>query len=253
MSQAAFESGLFLTAPGQSRGAIGLAAGASVLLHAAFVAALILAPLSRPTDEPEIASSFRSALTMPVIAPPAPTPELPQPVRTNRARAVAAPSRAQLPPGQEASRFALVRFVDATAPEGPDLVDEIGNPQPGDTHGTPCVPGTACDGPIATADPTPQPGPPRVGGSIAEPRLREGRAPVYPPLAIAAGVSGLVVIEAHVLQDGRVHAARILRGHELFDEAALASVRSRRYEPLRLNGIPTDFLITITVTFKLRG
>jgi hypothetical protein len=29
-------------------------------------------------------------------------------------------------------------------------------------------------------------------------------------------------------------------------------VRSRRYEPLLLNGVPTDFLITITVAFNLR-
>lgn len=252
MSQTAFESGLFLTAPGQARGAIGPAAGASVLLHAAFVGALILAPLSQPTNGPEVASSFRGALTTPVIAPPAPAPEASQPVRTNPARAAAAPSHAPLPPEHEASRFALVRFVDPTAPEGPSRIEEIGDPRPGDARGNPCVPGTVCDGPIAAADPTPQQGTPRVGGSIAEPRLREGRAPVYPPLAIAAGVSGLVIIEAHVLQDGRVHEARVLRGHELFDEAALVSVRSRRYEPLRLNGIPTDFLITITVNFTLR-
>lgn len=252
MSQVAFESGLFLTAPTQARGAIGPAASASVLLHAALVAGLFLAPLSRPTDEPEIASSFRSALTAPVIAPPPPTPEVSQPVRTNHARAAAAPSHAQLPPEHEASRFALVRFVDPTAPEDANRVDEIGAPQPSDTRGTPCLPGTVCDGPLAVPDPAPQHVPPRVGGSIAEPRLIGGQSPVYPPLARAAGVSGLVIIEAHVLQDGRVHEARILRGHELFDEAALASVRSRRYEALRLNGIPTDFLITITVNFTLR-
>lgn len=252
MSQAAFGSGSFLTAPVRARGALGPAAGASVVLHAAVVAALMLAPLSQPTGEPVIASSFRAALTTPVVAPPVPAPDIPQPVRANRARAAAAPSRAQRPAEPDASRFALVRFIDPTTPEGPAPTDEIGDPHPRDTRGTPCAPGTVCNGPIATADPAPQPGPPRVGGSIAEPRLREGRAPVYPPLAIAAGVSGLVIIEAHVLQDGRVHEARVLRGHALFDDAALVSVRSRRYEPLRLNGVPTDFLITITVNFTLR-
>jgi protein TonB len=87
---------------------------------------------------------------------------------------------------------------------------------------------------------------------IHEPRLRESRSPVYPPIAQAAGVSGTVVLEARVGQDGRVKEVRITQGNALFDEAALASVRSRRYDALLLNGVPTEFLVTITVTFNLR-
>ena len=35
-------------------------------------------------------------------------------------------------------------------------------------------------------------------------------------------------------------------------KATPASVRSRRYEALLLNGVPTDFLVTITVAFSFR-
>ena len=69
---------------------------------------------------------------------------------------------------------------------------------------------------------------------------------------MAAGVAGRVVMEAHVGRNGRILEVKIIESHSLFDEAALASVRSRLYEPLLLNGVPTDFLITITMAFNPR-
>jgi protein TonB len=93
---------------------------------------------------------------------------------------------------------------------------------------------------------------PRVGGLIREPRLIEGKAPEYPPIAQVAGLSADVILEAHVGRDGRILSAEIVKGHPLFDDAAVASVRSRRYEPLLLNGVPSDFLVTITVSFRIR-
>jgi protein TonB len=114
-----------------------------------------------------------------------------------------------------------------------------------------CPLGSVCGTGVVPIAGPPRP-PVRIGGVIKEPRLIEGRAPLYPPIAQAAGVTGRVVLEAHVGPDGRVREVRITEGGTLFDEAALASVRSRRYEPLLLNGIPTDFLLTITVTFNSR-
>ncbi len=43
----------------------------------------------------------------------------------------------------------------------------------------------------------------------------------------------------------------VLRGHPLFDEAAVAAVRQWRYRPLLLNGEPTEFILTVTVFFNL--
>ena len=90
-----------------------------------------------------------------------------------------------------------------------------------------------------------------MGGLIKEPRLIASHPPLYPPIARQAGASGRVVIEAYVGRDGLVGDCRIVEGSRLFDEAALTSVRSRRYKPLLLNGVPSDFLVTITVAFNI--
>jgi protein TonB len=38
----------------------------------------------------------------------------------------------------------------------------------------------------------------------------------------------------------------------LLDQAALAAVRQWRYTPTRLNGVPVEVVMTVTVTFTLR-
>jgi protein TonB len=44
----------------------------------------------------------------------------------------------------------------------------------------------------------------------------------------------------------------VLRGIPLLNEAAVDAVRQWQYSPLRLNGVPTPFILTVTVTFKLQ-
>jgi len=46
--------------------------------------------------------------------------------------------------------------------------------------------------------------------------------------------------------------ARVLRGHALFDDSAVTAVKQWRYQPLLLNGQPTEFILTVTVLFNLR-
>jgi protein TonB len=43
-----------------------------------------------------------------------------------------------------------------------------------------------------------------------------------------------------------------LRGHPLFDEPATAAVKQWRYRPLLLNGEPTEFIVTVTLTFNIQ-
>ena len=93
--------------------------------------------------------------------------------------------------------------------------------------------------------PPPPPPPPAkpqepvpVGGHIRAPERLQYVAPVYPPLAQAARVQGMVIIEATIGVDGRVTNARLLRSISLLDEAALAAVRQWTYRPTTLNGYP---------------
>jgi protein TonB len=76
--------------------------------------------------------------------------------------------------------------------------------------------------------------------------------PVYPELARRARVSGIVVLEVTVDEEGTVTEVRVLRGHPLLDEAAAAAVRQWRYSPTLLSGEPVPVVATVTVVFNLR-
>jgi protein TonB len=77
-------------------------------------------------------------------------------------------------------------------------------------------------------------------------------APVYPPLARAARVEGIVILEAVIDEDGSVRDVRVLRSVQLLDAAASEAVRQWRFTPTLLNGQPVPVVMTITVAFKLR-
>src|SRR6185295_9546962 len=100
----------------------------------------------------------------------------------------------------------------------------------------------------SVAVPVPVPPPPlvqpaprlpvKVGGSVRAPSRIAAAAPVYPPVAIAARVQGQVILEALIDEQGRVGAVRVLRSVPLLDAAAVDAVRTWRYTPTLLNGVP---------------
>ena len=92
----------------------------------------------------------------------------------------------------------------------------------------------------------------RISSGIKEPRRVAYVAPVYPDIARAARVEGIVILDCTIDRDGRVIDARVLRGHPLLDEAALAAVRRWAYMPSLLNGVPVPVLMTVTVRFVLQ-
>jgi protein TonB len=105
-----------------------------------------------------------------------------------------------------------------------------------------------------TAPPPPpstQPKTVRQGGDIRPPQKIRDVAAVYPPIAQAARVQGVVIVEATIGTDGRVKDAHVLRSVPLLDEAALAAVRQWVYTPTRLNGEPVSVIMTVTVRFQL--
>lgn len=109
--------------------------------------------------------------------------------------------------------------------------------------------------PRTTATP-PAPGTPddkgayRVGAGIAQPR-REG-TPRYPDEALSAGIEGVVICELLVDAEGRVAEAAVVRSIPLLDDAALAAVRTWRYEPTLVNGQPVPVRLVVTVNFTRR-
>ena len=125
----------------------------------------------------------------------------------------------------------------------------------GSFNGTPItINGGVLGGVVGGLPAAPPPAPPavvRVGGNIRAPKLVHEVHPVYPELAIQARLSSLVILEARVATDGRVESVKVLRGSPLFDEAAMEAVKEWRYQPLLLNGQPTEFIVTVTVAFNL--
>ena len=96
------------------------------------------------------------------------------------------------------------------------------------------------------------PAPVRVGGSIKEPRKIRDVKPVYPADAAAAGITGIVIIEATIGKDGFVTDAKVLRNVPMLDEAALDAVRQWLFTPTLLNGVPVEVIMTVTVSFGSR-
>ncbi|HYN07115.1 MAG TPA: energy transducer TonB [Vicinamibacterales bacterium] len=96
-----------------------------------------------------------------------------------------------------------------------------------------------------------QPDTVRVGGDIKEPKKIKHVAPIYPDIAQASKVQGVVILELVVDQTGAVADARVLRSVALLDQAALDAVMQWQFTPTLLNGNPVSVLMTVTVNFSL--
>jgi TonB family protein len=116
--------------------------------------------------------------------------------------------------------------------------------------GAPPQPGSAMSETV-TAIPSPT-GPVRVGGDIKEPKKIRDVKPVYPEDAKAAGVQGIVIIEAIIDENGDVKSAKVLRSVPGLDDAAVGAVMQWKFTQTLLNGTPVQVLMTVTVNFSLQ-
>jgi protein TonB len=92
----------------------------------------------------------------------------------------------------------------------------------------------------------------RPGGNIQESKLIFKANPVYPELARRAHVSGAVVLEAIIDEEGKVSKLKVLSGNPLLIDAAVGAVKQWKYSPTVLNGEPVPVIATVTVIFRLR-
>ena len=111
-----------------------------------------------------------------------------------------------------------------------------------------------------------------------EPKLVHKVDPVYPAEAKTEGVQGLFLVNVIIGKDGAIKEARVAasaptserlaeikaakgkakwtpadaQGDARLAQAALDAVKQWRYEPILMNGKPTDFEATVTINFKLQ-
>jgi periplasmic protein TonB len=215
----------------------------SVAVHAAALATVLLVPVLRPAEIPPPAPSSVPWRVPPHVAPPAPRRETrPPAMRAGGARALTrvdpmAPSSA--PPRPPIEELPLGPPDDSPPPVC--LKDCGVGPGTGQTSavGSEAGPGDSGSGPPTV----------RAGGVIQPPARVVYVPPVYPSIAQAAGIGGVVILDCTIAPDGRVVDVRVLSGHPLLNEAAVSAVRQWTYRATRLDGVPVAVLMTVTVRF----
>jgi protein TonB len=202
----------------------------------------------------------REVITFVSVAPPPPPPP-PPPVSEPMAPAKPSTIRrtAVARPAPMAARVPVAAPVEAPDTIAPETGIEGGEFEPAGVEAgfEQGLPGGIAGGIVGGFEHAPPPPPParvepvRVGGEISAPRLVHRVEPEYPPVAVSALIEGMVILEATVDHTGAVKDARVLRSHGVLDAAAVQAVEQWRYEPLLLNGAPTPFVLTVTVSFSL--
>ena len=215
----------------------------SIVVHALIVSGFVLTPIVATDELPAPRRAFDYIVVQPIAPPDIPVVPAGKPRSSNGGSfsAHAAPVSA---PNQ------IVRD------SGIDCLEPTGTGE-GVPYGLPGDPNDAL-GSEVEAPPPPPPAPPvdrtpvRVGGTIREPQKIRNVAPVYPSIALAAGIQGTVILETVIDEDGRVRSLRVLRSVAMLDQAALDAVRQWQFTPTLLNGQPVRVLMTVTVSFDLK-
>jgi protein TonB len=238
----------------QARGRKWLLLPISLLIHLLAIAALVVVPLLLAENElPGI-----KVTNILIMTPPLPTPPPPPPPPLGRrggpraTKATAVKNEVKSP----------VLYGKLIAPiEVPVTIEEEDNSDLGVEGGVPWgvpggveggVEGGVVGGVLGGV----------LGGTMGSeqpffvsgkkvPKLIKQVKPEYPQDAFAARIQAVVIVEAMTDIYGRVARARIISGHPVFNEAALAAVRQWLYEPYIVDGIPRPIYFTVSITFGL--
>ena len=90
----------------------------------------------------------------------------------------------------------------------------------------------------------------RVDEGVLPGKARVRPQPEYPKMASMAGVGGAVVVEVIVSETGAVESARIVSGHPLLRDAALAAAKGWVFDPTIFDGAAVKVVGTITFNFR---
>lgn len=222
----------------------------SATVHALLVAAIVVVPLFFYDAIPQPSESILKAFFVsPAEVAPAPPPP-PPPAPAVRA-AIKVPAPIPVAPPAFVAPIEVPEGLQQA--EGIELGFGVEGGVPGGVEGG--VPGGVLGGVVGGAMSQLAPPPTkvvRVGGNIVTPKMIKKVAPEYPDLAKASRLGAIIIMEAQVDTHGAVNSVNILRGHPLFDEAAVSAVKQWRYRPLLLNGEPTQFIVTVTLNFNIQ-
>jgi len=223
---------------------------ASALFHAALILCVVVIPLMLSETLPAPAAGTRAFFVGPpsIALPPPPPP----PAAASAPRSAARP---KVPPTPAPAAFTAP--LDVPEPPVAEGAAESGAGVPGVAGGEAGgvaggVPGGIAGGVIGGAPgPEAPPAIVRVGGEVREPKKLRHVDPVYPDVAVAAKIRGIVVLDCVVSTQGHVTDVSIVRGIPLLNAAAIDAVRQWTYTPTLKDGVPVRVLLTVTVRFDL--
>lgn len=86
-----------------------------------------------------------------------------------------------------------------------------------------------------------------------KPKLIKEVPPIYPEIARKAGLAGKVFVKFLVGKDGRVRDVQILKGQEIFRQAAINAVMQFRFKPAMQNDKPVSVWMTQPLSFRLNN
>lgn len=131
---------------------------------------------------------------------------------------------------------------------------------------TAAVPPAAVAPPTTTTQP-PAPSSPAAGGAVkvgtlvnlndlgvTPPIVERASPPVYPPIALRQRVDGTVELNVFVDEKGTVLDVQVVQGaggRAGLNEAAIESVKKRRYRPATKDGVPVKVWMSVRVRFEL--
>ncbi len=92
-----------------------------------------------------------------------------------------------------------------------------------------------------------------ISADAARRRLLQKSGPVYPPIAMAAGVSGAVVLQATISKAGTVEQLEVVSGPPMLRQAALDAVKLWRYKPYLVSNTAAEVRTQVIVVFSLGG
>ena len=90
-----------------------------------------------------------------------------------------------------------------------------------------------------------------VSSGIAQRNRISGRPPEYPADARAAHVQGTVVLQATISEEGSITSLDVISGPPRLQQAAIDAVRTWRYRPYLLNGVPVAVETQVNIVFSL--
>ncbi|MGB8523381.1 MAG: energy transducer TonB [Candidatus Acidiferrales bacterium] len=120
-----------------------------------------------------------------------------------------------------------------------DVMESAPPPSPGDT--------SQPDASASTLGHT------HIGATVAAAQLIHQVAPVYPPIAKTAHISGTVVLHVIIAQDGTIKDLQYVSGPPLLMKSAMDAVREWVYRPTLVNDNPVEVDTTVSVVYTLGG